>query len=113
MLGRTTIEAIFFLRRLMKKYREACKDLHMVFIYLQKTYDRVLREIIWWDLEKKRVHVRYIKLIKDMCDRPITSVRTSGSITSEFPIIIGLHQGSTLSPFLFVLMMDELTKLIQ
>ena len=29
----STIEAIFLLIRLMEKYREACKDLHMMCIY--------------------------------------------------------------------------------
>ena len=47
-------------------------------------------------------------LIKDMYDIIETSVKTS-----EFPITIGLHQGLTLSPYLFALVMNELTKLIQ
>ena len=29
--GQFTMEAIFLLRRLMAKYREACKELYMVF----------------------------------------------------------------------------------
>jgi hypothetical protein len=33
--------------------------------------------------------------------------------TSDFPIKIGLHQGSALSPYLFALVMDEVTKDIQ
>ena len=32
---------------------------------------------------------------------------------NEFAITVGLHQGSTLSPYLFVLVMDELTRHIQ
>jgi hypothetical protein len=40
-------------------------------------------------------------------------VRTSGGISSEFPITICLHQGLTLSSYLFALVMDELTKSIQ
>ncbi len=40
-------------------------------------------------------------------------MRTSGDITSEFPITIGLHQGSTLSRYLFALVIDELTRLSQ
>jgi hypothetical protein len=47
-------------------------------------------------------------LIKDMYDIIETSVKTS-----EFLFTIGLHQGLTLSPYLFALVMNELTKLIQ
>ena len=33
-------------------------------------------------------------------------------ITNDFSITIGLHEGSVLSPFLFVIVMDELTRAI-
>ena len=41
------------------------------------------------------------------------SVRSSIGDTEYFPIDIGLHQGSTLNPFLFTIIMDELTREIQ
>ena len=44
---------------------------------------------------------------KDMYNNVVTSVRTSDVDTDDFPIKIGLHQGSALSPYLFALMMDE------
>jgi hypothetical protein len=43
----------------------------------------------------------------------MTSVRTSDGDTNDFPINIGLHQGSALSPYIFALVMDEVTRDIQ
>ena len=68
---------------------------------------------MWWALEKRKVPAKYITLIKDMYDNVVTSVRTSDVDTDDFPIKIGLHQGSALSPYLFALMMDEVTRDIQ
>jgi len=113
MPGRSTTEAIYLLRRLMERYREKKKELHMIFIDMEKAYDRVPRALIWWVLNKKGVTSRYIDVIKDMYDGAMTIVRTTVGESNEFPIIVGLHQGSDLSPYLFALIMDELTRQIQ
>ena len=95
------MEAIFLVRQLMERYREQKKDLHMVFIDLEKAYDKIPRNVMWWALEKHQVPVKYIALIKDMYDNIVTSVQTSDGGTDDFPIKIGLYQGSALSPYLF------------
>jgi hypothetical protein len=97
----------------MGRYREKKKDLHMVFIDLEKAYDKVPRDVMWWALEKHKVPTKYITLIKDMYNDAMTCVRTCDGNTSDFPIKIGLHQESVLSPYLFALVVDEVTGDIQ
>ena len=71
MPGRPTMEAIFLVRQLMDRYREH-KDLHMVFIDLEKAYDKISRNVMWWALEKHKVPTKYITLIKEMYDNVAT-----------------------------------------
>jgi hypothetical protein len=97
-------------RQLMERCREQKKDLHMIFIDLEKAYDKVPRNVMWWALQKHKASSKYITLIKDMYDNVVTSVRTSDIDTNDFSINIGLHQGSALSPYLFALVMDEVTR---
>jgi hypothetical protein len=68
---------------------------------------------MWWALKKHKVPTKYITLIKDMYRNAVTFVRTCDGDTSDFPIKIGLHQGSALSSYLFALVMDEATRNIQ
>jgi hypothetical protein len=85
----------------------------MVFIDLEKAYGKVPTNVMWWALQKHKVSSKYITLIKDMHNNVVTSVRTSDGDTNEFSINIILHQGSALSPYLFTLVMDEVTRDIQ
>ena len=51
--GRSTIEMIYLLRMLMVLYRDKKVDLHLVFLDLEKAYDRVSYKVLLRFLEKK------------------------------------------------------------
>ncbi|GKD14150.1 ataxia telangiectasia mutated family protein [Tanacetum coccineum] len=48
-----------------------------------------------------------------MYERAKTRVRTSVGDTEFFPVEVGLHQGSAISPYLFALILDEISRGIQ
>jgi hypothetical protein len=82
----------------------------MTFMDLEKAYDRIPTTVMWSAQEKHKVPTKYITLIKDMYNNVVTSVRVGDSENDTFPITIQLHQGSSLSPYMFSLVMDEVTK---
>jgi Reverse transcriptase (RNA-dependent DNA polymerase) len=97
----------------MKRHREQKNDLHMIFIDLEKMYDKIPRNIMWWALKRKLVPTKYVTLIKDMYTNVVTCVKACDDESDTFSIKIGLHQGSALSPYIFTLVMNKIIKDIQ
>ena len=50
-----------------------------------------------------------MRIVQDMYDGSTTAVRCAVGVTDGFEVKVGLHQGSALSPCLFVMMMDRMT----
>ncbi|KAK3540759.1 hypothetical protein QTP86_001613 [Hemibagrus guttatus] len=77
---------------------------------LEKAYDRVPREELWYCMRKSGVAEKYVRVVQDMYERSRTVVRCAVGQTEEFNVEVGLHQGSALSPFLFAMVMDQLSE---
>ncbi|KAK3544418.1 hypothetical protein QTP86_011156 [Hemibagrus guttatus] len=92
------------------EYRDGQRELHCVFVDLEKAYDRVPREELWYCMRKSGVAEKYVRVVQDMYERSRTVVRCAVGQTEEFKVEVGLHQGSALSPFLFAIVMDQLSE---
>lgn len=111
--GKSTTDAIHTICILMEKYRVLKKDLHMVFIDLEKAFDRVPRSLIWHSLRSQYVPESYISKIADMYENVTTKVRCPAGTSEEFEVRVGVHQGSALSPLLFNIVLNCLTEQLQ
>ena len=109
MPGKETTDATFASRMLMEKYREGQREPHCVFVDLEKAYDRVPREELWYSMTKSGIAEKYVRLVEDMYEESETVVRCAIGTTESFKVKVGMHQGSALSLFLFAVIMDRLT----
>ena len=76
---------------------------------LEKAYNRVQQEELWYCMRKSGIVEKYVQLVQNMYEGSETVVRCAVRTTESFKIKIGLHQGSALNPFLFAVIMDRLT----
>ena len=89
-----------------------CKR-YWTFVDLEKAFDRVPREVLYWSLRRKGVTEKLVRVIKSMYDGASTTVRTGAGNTTIFEIRVGVHQGSCLSPLLFIIVMDAVSEMVR
>ncbi|KAK3507162.1 hypothetical protein QTP70_009295 [Hemibagrus guttatus] len=90
---KSTTDAIFALRILMEKYRDGQRELHCVFVDLEKAYGRVPRKELWYCMRMSGVAEKYVRVVQDMYERSRTVVRCAVGQTEEFNVEVGPHQG--------------------
>ncbi|CAG5040143.1 unnamed protein product [Parnassius apollo] len=69
--------------------------------------------MIWWALRSKLVPETYVEIVRDMYRNSDSIVRTAVGDTTPFPITVGVHQCSVLSPYLFSVILEELSASVQ
>ena len=110
MPGKGTVDAIFMVRQVQEKFLEKRKDLFFAFVDLEKAFDRVPREVVRWALRQLGVEEWLVQTVMTMYERSRTVVRTNQGYSTEFEVKVGVHQGSVLSPLLFVAVMEVVTR---
>ncbi|KAK6742828.1 hypothetical protein RB195_010222 [Necator americanus] len=109
----STTDAIHAVRILLEKHREKNRSVHLAFLDLEKAFDRVPHELLWMSMRSHRVPEEYVRWTKLLYAKPTSVVRCAVGTSRPFPVRVGVHQGSSLSPLLFILCMDTITKEIQ
>ena len=99
------------MRQMQEKFSEKKKKLYHVFVDLEKAFDRVPRKAIEWALRKQKVPERLVAAVMSLYAESRSKVKTVVGTSGAFDIRVGVHQGLALSPLLFIMVMEEVTKL--
>ena len=68
------------------------------------------REVIHFALRPKGVPEYLVNGVMSLCTGCKTAVSVDGELSGSFSVKVGVHQGSALSPLLFIMVMDVLTE---
>jgi hypothetical protein len=84
--------------------------LFFAFVDLEKAFDRVPRQVVQWALRKLGVEEWLVISVMTMYEKARTMVRSKSVNSEQFEVNVGVHQGSVLSPLLFIVVMEVLAR---
>ena len=82
---------IFILRQLQEKYLENDKKLYLVFVDLEKAFDRVPRVLIESYLRRKGEMECYVNAVMKMYEEVLSQVKVKGEDSKDFAVRVGIH----------------------
>ena len=104
-----TTNVIFILAQLQEKYEAKRKNLYFVFVDLEKAFDRMSRDVVWWASRKQGVEERLVKIIQLMYRNTRSHIKINGTFSDDFLVQVGIHEGSVLSPLLFIMLLEAVS----
>ncbi|KAK3575619.1 hypothetical protein QTP86_031501, partial [Hemibagrus guttatus] len=89
---------------------EFAQPVHMCFVDLEKAFDRVPRGILWEVLWEYGVRGPLLRAVRSLYNQSRSLVRIASCKSDLFPVQVGLRQGCPLSPVLFIVFMDRISR---
>ena len=107
---RQTQDHICTLRTIINKTLSTNRELYIAFMDISAAFHDINRTDIWQILKTRKIPEQLQLAIENVYKNVLGRVRLNGAESETFDWVKGLKQGDSLSPLLFNLVMDQVTK---
>ena len=107
---RSCTDQIATLRVIVEQTIEWQTPLYICFVDFEKAFDSIDRQTIWNILLHYGVPIKMIHIIKTLFEWFFCQIIHNGIFSDEFEISSGVRQGCLLSPLLFLVVLDWVTR---
>ena len=109
-IGRSCIQQIHILRRIIDGAYSEAIPLFITFVDFKKAFDSIDRDMMFAILRHYGIPEKIVKAIRVLYDNSTSQVFVKGLLSDPFDITTGVLQGDVLAPFLFIIVMDYVIK---
>ena len=109
-IWRSCIDNVFIIKQIIEKRREFNVETHMVFLDLEKAFDRVNWNQLWQILNRRGISYHLIEVIKSLYKNIRIQIDTGKKILEKIYISQGVRQGCNLSLAVFNIYIDNLLR---
>ena len=106
--NRSCLDHCYSLTSIIRNRKQQGKSTYVAFIDMEKAFDRVDRELLYYKLLKLGIRGKIYHCIKSMYSGSNARINLNGYLTECFPTEFGVKQGDCLSPTLFGLFINDL-----
>ncbi|KAK6727327.1 hypothetical protein RB195_005179 [Necator americanus] len=108
--GRSTIDQVFIVRRVIEIWQRYSKPLQIAFLDFEDAFDPPHRGRLLDALRTDGVPGKFVRLLDDMNQRTTAAARTPAGCTTPFEVVTGVRQGAVAGPFLFNFAVDDIMR---
>ena len=112
-VDRSCVDNIFTLNEIVQGRLREDKKTYAFFLDIQKAYDTVWRNGLWYKLWDMGVKGKMWRVIKKMYGESKSMVFLEGERSEGFSVDQGVAQGCSLSPILFSIFINDLLKEVE
>ena len=104
---------MFILNSIIRNRMQEKKGTYALFIDMQKCFEWVDRDLLFYRLLNKQITGRFYHSIKALYSNSASTIRIDNRYTNQFQIKVDVKQGKVMSPQLCALFLSDLSEVIK